>query len=200
MVELDADMRVLPSAVIVDFYGVICSEIAPFWLAEHFGAEEARRVKQTIVHHADLGLISEQEMYNKLGRLAGIAPDQVSAEWNGYVAIDEAVVGILAQLRGQHLLCLLTNSPSPLVRRLLDTNNLTALFDLVVVSSEVGCAKPDPTIYRRTVDRLSVGADRALMIDDNAANIQGAVGVGMKGLLFTSSSQMREALAAVDYL
>lgn len=193
-------MRVLPSAVVVDFYGVICSEIAPFWLAEHFGTEEARRIKQTIVHHADLGLISEEGLYGKLGGLAGIDPEQVKAEWNEYVAIDEAVVSILAQLRGQHLLCLLTNSPSPLVRRLLDTNNLTALFDLVVVSSEEGCAKPDLAIYRRTVDRLSVRADRALMIDDNAANIRGAVDASMKGLLFTSSSEMRAALVAADYL
>jgi len=32
----------------MDFFGVICSEVAPVWLARHFPAAEAEVIKTTI--------------------------------------------------------------------------------------------------------------------------------------------------------
>ena len=56
------------------------------------------------------------------------------------------------------------------------------LFDAVVDSHEVGARKPDPAIYRLTLERLGVPAGRAAFLDDIAPNAAAATAVGMFGL------------------
>lgn len=70
------------------------------------------------------------------------------------------------------------------------------LFDVVVDSCEEGLRKPDPEIYRRTVERLGVPADRCLFLDDGAANVAAAEDVGMRGLLV--GPNVDETIAALD--
>lgn len=61
---------------------------------------------------------------------------------------------------------------------------LDELFDTVVDSSEVGCRKPDPAIYRMTLDRLGVtDPATAVMLDDHPGNTAGAERVGMRSIL-----------------
>lgn len=56
------------------------------------------------------------------------------------------------------------------------------VFDVVVVSGEVGMRKPEPRIYRLTADRLGVPAERCVFVDDLAVNVRGAVAAGMTGV------------------
>jgi hypothetical protein len=44
--------------LIFDFFGVACSEVAPYWLAKYLPAAEAVTVKATIVGAADRGALS----------------------------------------------------------------------------------------------------------------------------------------------
>ena len=68
------------------------------------------------------------------------------------------------------------------------------LFGAVVVSSEVGHAKPEPEIYKIMLSRMEVNPEEALMIDDGQANIDGAKRVGMAGHLFTTVQELRDML------
>lgn len=55
------------------------------------------------------------------------------------------------------------------------------LFDVVTLSYEHGYAKPHPSIFLETLNRLGVNPNDCLHIgDDPIADIQGARGVGMK--------------------
>jgi putative hydrolase of the HAD superfamily len=55
-------------------------------------------------------------------------------------------------------------------------------FDVVVLSGEEGVRKPDPEIYRRTVERIGVAAEACVFIDDFPANVQGAAALGMTAI------------------
>lgn len=57
------------------------------------------------------------------------------------------------------------------------------LFDDVVDSSEVGLRKPDPRIYRLSLDRLGVDASDAVFVDDAPGNVAGAERVGIRSVL-----------------
>ena len=58
------------------------------------------------------------------------------------------------------------------------------LFELVVDSSEVGLRKPDPAIYRLTLERLGgVAAERTVFLDDYHPNVDAAVALGIHGIL-----------------
>jgi putative hydrolase of the HAD superfamily len=69
---------------------------------------------------------------------------------------------------------------------------LPAHFDVVVISYDVGCAKPDPRIYQIALDRLGVAARDALFVDDRVENIEGARRLGIDTLHFTSADRIEE--------
>jgi HAD superfamily hydrolase (TIGR01509 family) len=180
--------------LVFDFFGVISSEVAPFWLAKHFSASDAATVRATIVQAADRGELSQDGLFSELAKLTGVPPAQIEREWQSYVHIDERMVSLIRAFASTCKLGLITNAPSPFVRGLIERNALAGLFSAIIVSSEVGLAKPDREIYERLLTLLSVNAADALMIDDNADNIAGAIAAGMDGLQFRSYEQLSASL------
>lgn len=79
----------------------------------------------------------------------------------------------------------------PLIR---DTYPVFREFDGIVVSGEEHLLKPDAAIYRCLIDRYGLQAEESIFIDDNAANVEAARGVGMKALQFESARQLADEL------
>jgi putative hydrolase of the HAD superfamily len=61
---------------------------------------------------------------------------------------------------------------------------VAALFDAVVVSADIGCAKPDPDAFRIAAERLGVPPAACLMIDDQPGHLPGAAAAGLRTYLF----------------
>ncbi len=182
-------------AFVFDFFGVVCSEIAPIWFRKYLPEKESIEVKNRIVGPADRGEISEDELFGKLGEFAGIPANQVRDEWWGYVSINGDVIDLVRELRNNYQVALLTNAISGFFRDIITRNHLDGIFNPVLISSDERAAKPDPVIYRRVLDLLNVPPGRALMIDDNPDNIKGARSVGMDGIVFESAVRLRKILA-----
>ena len=72
---------------------------------------------------------------------------------------------------------------------------LETRFDAVVISCEVGLAKPDPRIFR--LERLGLSAGAALFVDDRADNVQAAAGVGLRTLRFEGPDALERLQALV---
>ncbi len=70
----------------------------------------------------------------------------------------------------------------------------------VVVSAEVGLAKPDAAIYRHFLEAHGVDPAEAVFIDDSAANVAAAEAVGMAAIRFTGADALRDALADMGLL
>ena len=71
-------------------------------------------------------------------------------------------------LRGRGCrLALLTNGSGVAQRSKIDRFRLAELFDLILIEGELGFGKPDPRIYRRALDELSVTASDTWMVGDN---------------------------------
>ena len=90
---------------------------------------------------------------------------------------------------------ILSNGVPEIVARIRADHQLESLFDAVVISFEVQLAKPEPEIYRVTLDRLGVPAFDALFVDDRVENIEAARELGLQTLLFTGDVH---ALRAID--
>jgi epoxide hydrolase-like predicted phosphatase len=71
------------------------------------------------------------------------------------------------------------------------------LFDVVVISSEVGMRKPEPGIYVHTAERLDLPPERCVMVDDLSPNVKGAMAVGMVGVLHADAEQTIAELEAL---
>jgi epoxide hydrolase-like predicted phosphatase len=74
-----------------------------------------------------------------------------------------------------------------------------ALFQVIVDSSEVRMRKPNPAIFRLTLERLGgVAAHECLFLDDAASNVAAAEKLGMRGVVV--KPDLADALAALDAL
>lgn len=60
------------------------------------------------------------------------------------------------------------------------------LFDAVVISGEVGLAKPAAAIYLLTARQLGLTTAECVFVDDLVINVRGAAAAGMVGVHHTS--------------
>ena len=86
----------------------------------------------------------------------------------------------------------LSNGVPEAMARIRAERQLESCFDAVIVSCEVGVAKPDPRIYQMCLSRLGVAADRTLFVDDRLKNLQGAAKLGMRTLHFDSGDAIKQ--------
>ncbi len=63
-------------------------------------------------------------------------------------------------------------------------------FEDIVVSGEIGLAKPAPDIYQVLLRRAEAPAERCLFIDDSAANIATAQELGFMTIHYRTSQQL----------
>ena len=70
-------------------------------------------------------------------------------------------------------------------------------FDDIVLSGEVGIAKPHPAIYRLVCERSGIEPSEAVFLDDSPTNVAGAHAVGMPAFLFTDVDRARADLRSV---
>jgi putative hydrolase of the HAD superfamily len=73
------------------------------------------------------------------------------------------------------------------------------LFDVVVVSADVGMRKPEPAIYELTLERLGLRGEDCVFVDDLEPNCEAARTLGMVAVRFENPEQaipeLRSALA-----
>jgi 2-haloacid dehalogenase len=78
-------------------------------------------------------------------------------------------------------LCLVTNGLSAVQRGRLALSGMAACFHAVVISEEIGIAKPDPRFFQAAAAALGLGAEELLCVGDNpAADVAGARGAGIE--------------------
>ena len=78
--------------IIFDFFGVISSEVAPFWFEKHFAKEEAISLKHEHARPADLGEITDEEYFQKMSGLVSKTPETIRNEWLELATINTDVL------------------------------------------------------------------------------------------------------------
>jgi epoxide hydrolase-like predicted phosphatase len=71
------------------------------------------------------------------------------------------------------------------------------LFDVTVISGEVGMRKPEPEIYELCARQLDLPPSDCVFIDDLAPNVHGAAAVGMVGVLHRTYDETVAELEAL---
>jgi putative hydrolase of the HAD superfamily len=140
------------------------------------------------LHLLETGKISDDEFFDRMcARYAEAGNDPVDSAvaqkvifGRGMVACGAMVDAVRQIHDAGYRTALLTNisrNGDALFRELIPVDEL---FDVVIDSSKVGLRKPDPEIYRLTCERLGVGPERCLFIDDLLCNVEAAGELGMQ--------------------
>lgn len=168
-----------------DFFGVICSEISPTWFKKHLNEIEAMEVKEEIMSRADLGIISEDEVYKIIENRFNVNASTVKKEWQDLIKINNDLVSKIKLLKKEHKVILVSNAMSSFLRRILDNHNLNELFDSQYISAEIKLAKPNKEYFEYVINKEKINKDDIIFFDDSIKNINAARSLGIKSILFT---------------
>lgn len=94
----------------------------------------------------------------------------------------------------------LTNWSAELFHHAVPAAPAIGLLEGIVVSGEVGLAKPDPAIFRLTIDRFELDPARTVFVDDSPRNVDAARSVGLHAVHFTSADALRLELVRLGLL
>ncbi|MFN2272614.1 MAG: HAD family hydrolase [Anaerolineae bacterium] len=112
------------------------------------------------------------------------AAEATIAAWNQHVSLDPDAKDVLSTLRRTRTIGLISNyDHPPHVYLLLAKLGLAALFDVVVISGEVGVEKPDPRIFELAVKQARLHPREVVYVGDTADDVHGALGADLCPIL-----------------
>jgi 2-haloacid dehalogenase len=118
--------------------------------------------------------------------------------------LDGAIAGsveILAELRERGVpLYVLSNWSAETFPEAKARFDFLSWFRGVVISGEVGIAKPERAIFQLLCDRFQLAPETTLFIDDVAPNVDAARELGFAATLFRDAAGLRNAIASTGLL
>ena len=110
--------------------------------------------------------------------------DATIEAWDEYMPLDPEAKDVLSALRRTRTVGLISNyDHPPHVYLLLAKLGLAALFDVVVVSGEVGIEKPDPRIFELAIRQAKLQPREVVYVGDTSDDVHGALGAGLCPIL-----------------
>jgi epoxide hydrolase-like predicted phosphatase len=147
-----------------------------------------------------LGELSAEQHWSSVAKTLQITETQIPSFqdkfWGGD-RMDSQLVDYIRGLKGHYRTALLSNAWTDLRSYLEKRWKIADAFDLMVISAEIGLAKPDQRIYRLVLERLQVPAQAAIFLDDVFENVEAARSVGLTGIHFRSADQARAELEQI---
>ena len=149
---------------------------------------------------AQKGEISTEQHGENLRYQLGYTPQEFSIFLEEFFLgdrLDEELVNYVRSLRKVYKTALLSNSTDDLRHKIEEKWHFEDAFDIMVISGEIGEAKPAPRIFQLALEKLGVAPGEAIFVDDFQRNIEAAEQVGMHGIRFLTSQQVREDIDKV---
>jgi len=151
----------------------------------------------------DQGVTLPREYWNLIAHDAGVewSPARLQQLWaadiRSWISVEPGTVQLLAELHaGGTRVALLSNAGfdfSDPFRH----SPMSAYFEAMFVSAELGLIKPDPDIYRVTARELGIALEQMVFIDNKKINVDAAVALGVTGHVFTTVAELRTFLESL---
>lgn len=120
-----------------------------------------------------------------------VPPETVAAAYasnlGNYADLLPGAAEFIQALHGKIKIALISNGVSSIQRSRLARCLLTPMFDVILISEEVGAAKPDPKMLEIALEQLGcTDKRRAVMMGDSlSADIPAAVNAGIDSIFFS---------------
>jgi putative hydrolase of the HAD superfamily len=195
-------------AIVSDFGGVLTTPLVGSFMAFQdktgIATEDLGKAMQAVaeadgehpLYALERGEIAEIDFLERVAEglepLLGHRPEMHRFKEIYFEALDPnpQMVDLMRGLKAEGFrMAMLTNNVrewEPLWRSMLPVDEI---FELVVDSAFVGCRKPEPEIYRLTLERVGLPAEACLFVDDVEANCEGAREVGLNAVHFRDNAQ-----------
>ena len=123
------------------------------------------------------------------GRIWALIDDLAKSE-----SLDTELLTFIAALRPRYKTAIVSNGWTDF-RTAQRRRDLDELVDEVVISAEVGVAKPSRRIFEIALDRLGVAANDAVFVDDHERHLAAARTLGLQTVRYETAQQVVAALS-----
>lgn len=167
--------------------------LSPDDILKHFGKHE-------IINEFESGRMKPEMFYNHISeacQLDGLEFEDFLIHFNDIFEEDASMISLLAKLKRNHKLGMISNTNEIHTEHMLKTYDLFKQFDYLWFSHEAGLRKPDAAIYKLALDHFNVPAENTVFIDDLPMNVEGAKKIGIQALLFQGYDKLVADLQAL---
>lgn len=143
------------------------------------GGSEALVFNSKPAAESTIGKVDPEKIWLNVAEELALSPDELAefkqAFWQGDVA-DQDLIKFLENQRSSHKTALLTNAWLDARKALAEQFNIIEgqTVDHIIISSELGIAKPDQRIYHILADTINCPFGQILFVDDFIENVRAA--------------------------
>ena len=148
----------------------------------------------------DRGELSRIEFYKTMCRhlRLDVSRDEFEELWNSLFLTDPLVSeNLLLNLKSRYRLLMLSNTNEIHFEFIWGKFEIVHHIEDRILSFELGCLKPDASIYRMAIDRAGVLPGEILFSDDKVENVEAAREAGIQAIRFESEVQLKLAMSEI---
>ncbi|MHB1829777.1 MAG: HAD family hydrolase [Candidatus Micrarchaeaceae archaeon] len=144
------------------------------------------------------GKITLSEFEKRIAKDLSIKPREV--RWLQFfkemAKPDNDMVKLVIELKRNYMVAYLSNADRWRYGHVKNhvISKFAGLFDYKFVSYKLGCVKPYPLIYKKTLAKLKLEPSEVIFIDNIPKNVAGARAVGINSIIFTGIKKLESDL------
>jgi HAD superfamily hydrolase (TIGR01509 family) len=141
---------------------------------------------------ASFGQISEQKHWEIICQALHLPTSEWQTLEDEFFAgdlVDMQLVNYLRSLHPRYRTGIISNGWSSVRPSLTEKWKIGDAFDEIIISAEVGLAKPDPRIFELALSRLNIAPAEAVFVDDFLENVEAARNFGLNAIRFLDPAQ-----------
>ncbi len=148
------------------------------------------------INDLDIGKMSPPDFFQSIQKTLDLSIpfDEFIPLWSDIFVEDRGVSKIILALKEKRRLGLLSNTDPLHFNYILSKFPVIQIFDQWILSYEVGFKKPAVEIFQAAMKWASVEPEKIIFIDDIKEYVDVAASLGMHGIHFISSDQLKEEL------
>jgi epoxide hydrolase-like predicted phosphatase len=173
--------------LLVDWGGVLTSNVfasfAAFCAAEGLPEDTVRDLflgdpaARALLAEFECGRLADADFEQRFAALLGVPGEGLIARLLRGMRADEEMQDAVAAYKAAGVRTgLLSNSWGAATY---DRRRFARLFDVLVISGELGIRKPEPEIYVRAAERMGLAPSELVFVDDLPGNLKPARALGM---------------------
>ncbi|MFH0970587.1 MAG: HAD family phosphatase [Candidatus Diapherotrites archaeon] len=188
------------TAIIFDWGGVLSSKSALRDFLKEYAKQhgvnpiELEEKIMNAFQEAKVGKMTSEDFYGVIAKMTKTKPADIHDSFQSFFRSNYDSIELARILKKRYKVALLTNNIGIWIESALHKNKLTDFFDVVISSHSVKMAKPNPEIYHEILRALGVSSAECVFIDDKQKNVDTANSMGMHGITFTSTAQLKRDL------
>jgi len=153
-----------------------------------------------------LGKISEQEMWQKIGRqinskeLSSVKNSLIHDFFKKKINIDNSVLDVINQLQKKNIQMGILSNTALVMHSVVEELIDMSCFEHRFLSYEIGMEKPDERIFEHVIEKVPYAKEEILFVDDRLSNVNSAKNFGMKAIHITNNSHLVTDLHDLEIL